>query len=226
MGSSFKRRQMLMFAPLFFYSNFFYSYHFGIIGYLYNGRTASLVSAAYWIAQILGSFILQRFLDFDGMSKRSRGYASFILISLYMAATWTFGGYIQYSFHITNEKQGMDFRSSMQSPWASMLCLFLWGFVDSFIQVWSYWMMSQLSDVPEELACMTAFYKLWQNGGAFVSFLLSAFVPGFTPVVSYWLNVALIVGVILPTLSAIGRVPQLPKQELDRDVSDANSEDS
>merc|ERR1712194_275141 len=102
---------------------------------------------------------------------------------------------------------------NIRNPWVSMLCLFLWGFVDSFVQVWSYWMMSQLSDVPEELSCMTAFYKLWQNGGAFVSFLLTAFVPGFTPVVAFWTNIVLIAITVPPTLMAIQHVNKLPKQD-------------
>merc|ERR1712110_1089098 len=101
----------------------------------------------YWIAQIIGSFMLQACLD---------------------------------------------------CKWDSILCLFLWGFVDSFVQVWSYWMMSQETNEHGELACMAAFYKLWQNAGAFVSFLLAAFVPSFTFEVSYWVNVALIFIVICP----------------------------
>merc|ERR1712228_280811 len=89
-----------------------------------------------------------------------------------------------------------------RSPFPAMLCIFFWGFVDSFIQVWSYWMMAQLSDEPEELACYTAFYKLFQNGGAFVSFLLGL-MPGFSMYWDFWVNVALIAILICPTLCAI-----------------------
>merc|ERR1712048_299214 len=146
---------MLMFIPLFFYSNFFYSYHFGLMGILYNGRTGSLAAALYWIAQIVGSFILQACLDSQKVSKKIRAYGTFIGIVVYMAVTWVYGGYIQYSYDVTGEKQGLDFGSATRSPWDSIICLFLWGFVDSFVQVWSYWMMSQQTDEAEELACMS-----------------------------------------------------------------------
>jgi len=217
--SSFKRPQMLLFAPLFFYSNFFYAYHFGKIGVLYNGRTASMVSALYWVAQILGSFILQSFLDSNALSMKRRGYISFFAIFVYMVGSWIFGGYVQYDFEVSSNKQGLDFESQIRNPWASILCLFLWGFVDSFVQVWSYWMMSQISDVPEELACMTAFYKLWQNGGAFLSFLLDAFVPGFEPLQAYWTNVVLILCIVPPTMMAIRSVNKDAQNVAGKDVA-------
>merc|ERR1719343_1549135 len=115
-----------------------------------------------------------------------------------------FGGCVQYYYGVSSIKQALDFAGEMQSPIPAMICLFLWGFVDSFVQVWSYWIMGQLSDVPEELACMTAFYKLWQNAGAFVSFLLDAFVPGFTPLMSFRTNVMMMALTIPPTLMAVG----------------------
>eukprot|EP00443_Scrippsiella_acuminata_P016662 CAMPEP_0115237970 /NCGR_PEP_ID=MMETSP0270-20121206/36635_1 /TAXON_ID=71861 /ORGANISM="Scrippsiella trochoidea, Strain CCMP3099" /LENGTH=461 /DNA_ID=CAMNT_0002652869 /DNA_START=120 /DNA_END=1505 /DNA_ORIENTATION=+ len=193
---------MLLLIPFMFYSNFFYEYHFGMIGALFNGRTGSLTAALYWIAQILGSFILQAFLDWDGWSLERRMRLSFVGIMTYVAATWTFGGYIQYSYTVSDTIQGLDINGQSKSPIAAMVCLCLWGFVDSFVQVWSYWMMSQLSDVPEELACFTAFYKLWQNAGAFCSFLLGL---QRSYVLSFWVNIALIGLLIPPTSLAIIR---------------------
>merc|ERR1712093_229713 len=167
--------------------------------------------------------MLQACLDCQRVSKKTRAYVTFIGIFVYMAFTWAFGGYIQYRYAVSGAKQGLDFDSEIRPPWDSILCLFLWGFVDSFVQVWSYWMMSQQTNEPGELACMTAFYKLWQNAGAFISFLLAAFVPGFTFEVSYWVNVALIIIVIFPTLLAICKSPVWNEDlELARDVKSSS----
>merc|ERR1712203_659910 len=154
------------------------------------------------VAQILGSFILQGFLDWNAWSRQKRMYISFACIVAYIAMSWMFGGCIQYYYGVSSVRQALDFAGEMQSPIPAMICLFLWGFVDSFVQVWSYWVMGQLSDQPEELACFTAFYKLWQNAGAFASFLLGVFVKNYT--LDYWVNIALILLLIAPTFLASG----------------------
>merc|ERR1712048_1025250 len=74
---AFRRRTLLLFIPLFFYSNFFYAYHFGVIGALFNGRTGSLSAATYWLAQILGSIVLQAFLDWGRSTTAQRMYGAF-----------------------------------------------------------------------------------------------------------------------------------------------------
>merc|ERR1740121_1893602 len=198
---SFTNPTMLRLIPLFFYSNFFYSYHFSIAGILFDGRTASLTMAAYWTAQILGSFLLQGFLDWKAMSREQRLNLSFYFIVAYVAGTWMLGGWVQYSYGITSEVQGLDFAGHSRSPLVAMLCLFLWGFVDSFVQVWSYWMMSQLSEEPEELACFTAFYKLWQCAGSFAAFLISAAFGSYR--LEFWSNIVLIAALVPPTVCAI-----------------------
>jgi len=198
---SFSHPTMMLLVPLFFYSNFFYEYHYGLIGVLFNGRTGSLTAACYWMAQILGSFILQAFLDRGAWSPRRRMLFSFGGIFLYIAASWTFGGVIQYTYGVSTAKQALDLSSNLRSPVPAMLAIFAWGFVDSFVQVWSYWVMSQLSDEPEELACFTAFYKFWQNAGAFASFLLGVFAKSF--VVDFWANIGLLLVLVAPTFWAI-----------------------
>lgn len=199
---AFRHPIMLLLIPFMFYSNFFYEYHFGVIGALFNGRTQSLTAAMYWIAQIIGSFLLQAFLDWEKLSLKHRMHYSFAGIMIYIGATWGFGGYIHHSFGVSDNPQGLDLAGEARSPALAMLCLCLWGVVDSFVQVWSYWMMSQLSDEPEELACFTAFYKLWQNAGAFSSFLLGL---RRSPALSFWANVALICALTPPTYLAITR---------------------
>merc|ERR1712060_690698 len=227
---SFSNPTMLLLVPLFFYSNFFYEYHFGIIGVLFNGRTGSLTAAAYWVAQILGSFILQGFLDWGALSRQRRMYISLTGILAYVAITWAFGGYVQYSFRVSSDKQALDFAGELRSPISAMIGLFAWGFVDSFVQVWSYWVMGQLSDQPEELACFTAFYKLWQNAGAFASFLLGVFVKSYT--LDYWVNIALILLLIAPTFLAVRSIfagddqVSNQKQAMAGDLKDCNLQNS
>merc|ERR1712187_878044 len=138
-------------------------------------------------------------------------YISFACIVAYIAMSWMFGGCIQYYYGVSSVKQALDFAGDMQSPIPAMICLFLWGFVYSFVQVWSYWVMGQLSDQPEELACFTAFYKLWQNAGAFTSFLLGVFVKSY--VLDYWVNIALILLLIAPTFLAVRSIFSSDDQE-------------
>lgn len=195
-----KSFSLLCFIPLFFYSNFFYAYHFGLNGVLFDARTSSLAAAFYWLAQIIGAIMLQRCLDASWISRRTRMFGSFTGILAYIAAIWTLGGRVQYDFDVSYDRTlHLDFTNI--TTLRPLLCLLLWGFADSFVQVWSYWMMRLLSDDPEELACYTAFYKFWQNAGAFASFELAHRVNN--AYVDYWTNVGLITALALPTLVGI-----------------------
>lgn len=199
---SFSNKAMLCLIPLFFYSNFFYSYHFGVVGILLNGRTGSLTMATYWVAQIMGSFLLQGFLDQAHLKLEYRLRMSFLGTLVYITLTWVFGGFVQYGYGVSEEHlQSLDLVGHQRSPWPAMLCIFLWGFVDSFVQVWSYWFMTQLSSEPEELACFTAFYKLWQCAGSFLAFLASVWFGKYE--LEFWINIVLIALLVAPTLCAI-----------------------
>lgn len=199
---AFRNPTLLCLIPLFFYSNFFYNYHFGLNGVLFNARTSSLAACSYWVAQIAGAVLLQRFLDSGMASRRVRAFASFVGILLYLVAVWALGGFIQYHYDVSYARPaGLDFTSpAARRP---VLCLLLWGFADSFLQVWSYWMMRLLSGDPEELACYTAFYKFWQVSGAFVSFELGHRINN--AYTDYWINVALLSVAAAPTLAGIHR---------------------
>merc|ERR1712151_1083882 len=118
-----------------------YEYHFGIIGVLFNGRTGSLTAAAYWVAQILGSFILQGFLDWGAMTRQRRMYMSLAGIIAYVAVTWAFGGYVQYCFGVSSDKQALDFAGELRSPIPAMLCLFASFLLGVFAKsyVLDYW---------------------------------------------------------------------------------------
>merc|ERR1712050_526460 len=150
-------------------------------------------------------------------------YKSLVGIAAYVAVTWAFGGYIQYSFGVSSSKQALDFAGEMRSPIPAMICLFVWGFVDSFVQVWSYWVMGQLSDEPEELACFTAFYKLWQNAGAFASFLLGVFAKSY--VLDYWVNIAMIVLLVAPTFLAVRSMPLGAEQARSQKAANSSNAD-
>lgn len=199
-ASAFQRFTLICFIPLFFYSNFFYAYHFGLNGVLFNARTSSLAACFYWVAQIAGAMLLQRLLDAGHVSKRGRMFGSFFGIMLYLVLVWCLGGFIQYHYSVSYDHAvGLDFTSA--GAGLPVLCLLLWGFADSFIQVWSYWMMRLLSDDPEELACYTAFYKFWQVAGAFASFELAHRMNN--AYTDFWANVALLSATALPTLVGI-----------------------
>ena len=66
MLSLFGRPRMLMLAPLFVYSNFFYAYQFTAYNSaLFNARTQGLNNAAYWSAR-LGAVYIKFQSNFNG----------------------------------------------------------------------------------------------------------------------------------------------------------------
>merc|ERR1712032_692512 len=143
-------------------------------------------------------------LDSNGIKLERRVYLSFVGIVTYMAVTWGYGGYIHYSFNVAGPPQKLDFSGQIRSPLPAMACMCLWGFADSFVQVWSYWVMTQLTQEPEELTCLGAFYKLWQNVGSLTAFFLSLAFGSLS--VDFWSNIIIMIILVPTTILAIRRM--------------------
>jgi hypothetical protein len=56
-------RKMLLLLPIFAYSNWFYTYHSFYNVILFNPRTSGLTSACYWGSQMIGAYIIGKWLD-------------------------------------------------------------------------------------------------------------------------------------------------------------------
>merc|ERR1712232_1318000 len=128
-------------------------------------------------------------------------YCTFGAILLMTALHWMLFGLVLYSFDLHQNLPNLDLEDPT-NPILFMSLLFLCGIASSFMHVLTYWIMAQLSSDPQELVCFGAFKVFWDMLGSITSFLL-AIQPGYTLFLDYWLNMAMIILLIVPTILAI-----------------------
>lgn len=167
----FRDKKMLLLVPLFAYSNWFYTYHSFYNVTIFNKRTSGLVTTFYWGSQMIAAFLLGKYLDRKTLSQREKATASLNALTFLTLPMWWAGYWIQKTYRMEYRTcMNVDFSDSLFIP-TSLLYAF-YGFNDSLCQVWSYWLMGQMSDDIHMLGRYAAFYKAIQSCMAAVSWRL------------------------------------------------------
>lgn len=129
--------------PLFFASNWFYTYHFQDVNLPYfDLRTRMLNNVLYWMMQIVGAFLVGYLLDFGSMKRSIR--ARYALGGLFILTMVIWGGGYAFQRSYTRESTlgleshvGVDFTQG--SYIAPMFLYMFYGFYDAAWQVTAYW---------------------------------------------------------------------------------------
>ena len=200
MLSLFSQPRMLALAPLFIYSNWFYSYQFSCFNAtLFTVRTQGLNNAFYWGAQMVGAYFLGKYLDDATRPLRRRALNSITACGALVAVSWVAGAWVQYAYHIDDRKCTGSSAAEWCSPKdilaakrlppqdvepldvsnfglviAPGLVYLLFGLCDAFVQCWSYWLLGHLDDSSAALSRSAGFYKGLQSAGGAVSWSLSS----------------------------------------------------
>ncbi|KAJ6789933.1 hypothetical protein PWT90_07561 [Aphanocladium album] len=173
----FKDWRMMALFPMFFCSNYFYSYQGAITTFLFNGRTRALVALLTGLGSIIGSIIIGLLTDTLPFSRRNRALAASGAIFLLVCAVWGGGVAFQLDF-----KRGDTVLRGKALPWdwtdspagGPIVMMFAYYVVDAAFQGLAYYTMSAITNEPFKLARMAAYYKGIQSAGAAVSFGMDA----------------------------------------------------
>lgn len=184
---------ILLFFPMFFASNFFYPYQFNTFNLAtFNIRTRSLNNTMYWVAEIVGSYLIGYALDSPRLrrSLRARIVAGVLLGLVF--AVWS-GAYVwqtrkNVALNLTATK--MDFTDP---GYVGPVLLYLsFGVLAAVWQTTLYWYVAQetrtystavnensrflgaLTNDNRKLANFSGFYKGIQSAGGAVSFRLNS----------------------------------------------------
>ncbi|KAF0713549.1 hypothetical protein As57867_004285, partial [Aphanomyces stellatus] len=163
--------KMLLLFPLFAYSNWFYNYHFFFNNAMFNKRTQGFNSAFYWGSQMLGAYLIGKYLDRAG-PKKPKALQSILVLTVLCVLMWGAALWVQSSFDIDfgAKRRTIDFQDG---GWFLKFLLFtFFGFNDAICQVWSYWLMGQYSDDMATLGRYAGYYKGVQSGMAAVAWRL------------------------------------------------------
>jgi hypothetical protein len=203
--------RVLALLPLFIYTNWMYAYQFTCFNSrLFTARTQGLNDAFYWGLQMLGSFSIGAYLDWQRPSPRQRAMSSLMGVYAIVAISWILGVIANVHYNLDGSKDDIEVLDFSQSTASWLLPFFLycmWGMCDSLLQCWAYWVMGQIGDSPEMLSRFAGIYKFGQCIGAVISWVLSS--GSVLPSTQLWINIGLFV-VALPgaawSCSTIGQV--------------------
>ncbi|MCJ1320542.1 hypothetical protein MMC15_005882 [Xylographa vitiligo] len=189
---------IVLLFPLFFASNWFYSYQFNDVnGSVFNIRTRALNNVLYWTSQIVGAFVFGYALDIASVRRSTKARAALGVLFVLTMVIWGGG----YAFQKNYDRAATDAKDYITMDWTTsgyagpMFLYIFYGFFDAAWQTTTYWFMGSLSNNSRKLANFVGFYKGIQSAGAAISYRIDALkAPFMNEFASNW---ALLAGSLL-----------------------------
>lgn len=124
---------ILLLFPMFFASNWFYTYHFSVVNLAkFNVRTRALNSTLYWTSQIIAALIVGFALDIKAVRRTAKAKAALGVLFVLIMAIWG-GGYAWQKQFTRAETSPKDY---VKMDWTSsgyvgpMFLYMFYGFFD------------------------------------------------------------------------------------------------
>ncbi|KXT08618.1 hypothetical protein AC579_5971 [Pseudocercospora musae] len=161
---------ILCLFPMFFASNWFYTYQFNDVNLAqFNTRTRALNNTLYWLAQIAGSGVFGFALDTNRIRRTTRAILAWAALLVLTFAIWGGGyafqrGYTRAQVRATPDDHRRDWTDSNYV--GPMFLYIFYGFYDAAWQTCVYWFMGAMTNNGRKLANFAGFYKGIQSAGA------------------------------------------------------------
>ncbi|KAJ9642215.1 hypothetical protein H2204_002584 [Knufia peltigerae] len=173
----FKDYRLLALLPMFFSSNYFYSYQGAITAFLFNGRTRALTALLTGVGSITGAILIGLVTDQLPFHRRTRALCGLVVVLLMNILVWSGGLGFQVKFSRTDElilggHRPLDW--TVHAAAGPLILLMAYYLADAMYQGLAYYVMSALSNDPFKLARMAGYYKGLQSAGSAVSFGMDA----------------------------------------------------
>ncbi|KGR12460.1 hypothetical protein MEM_02527 [Candida albicans L26] len=174
-----KEPKILLMFPMFFASNWFYTYQFNNVNYgRFNLRTRSLNSLLYWLAQMFGAIVLGYILDFKKFKRSTRAKIGWAILFVTSLAIW--GGGLKFQMSFTREEveskppkiSQLDFKDGAYI--GPMFLYIFYGVFDAIFQTYTIWVLGAMSNNPKKTALYAGFYKGIQSAGAAIAWRLDS----------------------------------------------------
>ncbi|KAK5170754.1 hypothetical protein LTR04_004078 [Oleoguttula sp. CCFEE 6159] len=175
---------ILCLFPMFFASNWFYTYQFNDVNLAqFNTRTRALNNTLYWFSQIVGAFVFGYALDIKSVRRSMRAKIAWVTLFLITMAVWG-GGYAFQKRYTREQVHAGDATPKdtsddyVKMDWTTsgyvgpMFLFMFYGFYDAAWQTCVYWFMGALTNNGRKLANFAGFYKGIQSAGAAIMWRL------------------------------------------------------
>jgi len=188
--------RMLCLVPMFFTSNWFYTYQFTMNSLNFTQRTRSMNSMMYWFAQIVASLAFGAFLDRAKWTRKTRARYGLAVLTILLIATWAGGIVWQTTFGPRSYILDTDGKTPIKNPadyhmydlvndtgkyMGPFFLYFFYGSLDAMYQGYAYWLMGALTNDTAQAARFAGFYKFVQNLGGVLAPVVQTSTIGIAP---------------------------------------------
>ncbi|KAF4711870.1 DUF895 domain membrane protein [Perkinsus olseni] len=201
-----KEKAMVLLAPLFLGTNFYYTYVFNCVNAsTFSARSRGLNSALYWVSQMAGAMAIGRMLDQAKLGVRTRALRALWWLVTGGTGVYIYGAVMEESL-LTVVRQGtpLDSVSDAADSWSVVLLLVAYGFLESVLQAYCYWLLGILALGDASVSAKyTGFYKSAQSLGAALGWALDTPAIGLSCRSQFWLCWLVFVVGVLPVYFVI-----------------------
>ena len=162
-------RPMLILCTLFFYTGFNQPYQQATFSNrFFSKRTIGLEMVIFHVFEIIGAIYVGRALDADPTKRTQLAVQCLLLFVVVNTTGNLLAWYQEESLDVVVASDITDSRSLLPS-----LALACWGFADSQVQVYCYWLLGTLFETGDDHARAVGFYKCIQSLGVSIGFSLT-----------------------------------------------------
>ena len=182
----FQHPQLCRLSLLFWYTGFNQPYQLVTFGDRYfEPSTLGLMFALFYAAEVIGAWVTGKMLDSAQTSITSRAKSNLLyflaittignIVALYMEVATCTGPSESGSgcLEIVDDSPEVRHKNGWQNLLAGSVVMLAWGFSDSQVQAFSYWLIGVSYDDGQDKARAVGFYKFVQSAGWAVGFALS-----------------------------------------------------
>ncbi|KAJ5672507.1 hypothetical protein N7507_001634 [Penicillium longicatenatum] len=160
-----RRKDILLLLPVFWaayfnqYTGNFETYYFGV-------RARALIGLVTYLAGLLSSWIISRFLDYQKLPVKSRIIYSFYYVIVLHITAWIYGWVVQEQY--TANPPSLDWSDKGYTK--GMFVILLWQFSQQALQNWLYYLLSTMTDNISELSRLSGILRGQESFAQAVSY--------------------------------------------------------
>ncbi|KAJ1928150.1 hypothetical protein IWQ60_002317 [Tieghemiomyces parasiticus] len=209
MGKVFTNRHMLLLTPVFMVFGTYFTYisngyNFSLFTIQARGLNATLFS----VSGMAGSLVFGFFMDKVKLALRPRGFLVASVLTALICVSWISASFVQGSH--TRESEHGIFGLNSSYYWSILIIYIIWGFLDSTLNAFSFWIMGGVTSDATELARFTGYSRCLQGLGGVLSWGLDTIKVPY--IIMLWVSFALLlVGMAFSVFS----IMILPQREED-----------
>ncbi|KAJ1976072.1 hypothetical protein H4R33_006520 [Dimargaris cristalligena] len=224
-GGIFTNKYMWLMTPLFIVLGTYFTYISNGYNFsLFTIRTRGLNATLFSICGMLGSLVFGYYMDHARLPMRLRGTVAAGAITVLLLASWVSAYFVQRPYPRLDPDSpaalahvGHDFSSGFY--WATVLIYCTWGFLDSTLNAFSFWILGGVTSDPDELARFTGYTRCLQGLGGVLSWGLDSLRVAY--VTELWVTFSLLLVGMAFAVATI-RVLPLPNETDSMDVASVN----